>query len=102
MLATVLLAVPNVSEGRDARVISELADAFAPARLLDIHSDPNHNRSVFTLAGEQGTLARALEAGARAVADHIDLRVHVGLHPHVGALDVAPMVHLHDDERGRA
>jgi glutamate formiminotransferase len=102
MLATVLLAVPNVSEGRDARVISELADAFAPARLLDVHSDPDHNRSVFTLAGEQGTLAHALEAGAHAVADHVDLRAHVGLHPHVGALDVAPVVYLAEDGRGAA
>src|SRR5437763_10132169 len=101
-LATVLLAVPNVSEGRDARVISELADAFAPARLLDVHSDPDHNRSVFTLAGEQGTLAHALEGGAHAVADHIDLRAHQGLHPHVGAMDVAPVVYLRDDDRGSA
>ena len=101
-LATALLAVPNVSEGRDARVISELADAFAPARLLDVHSDPDHNRSVFTLAGEQGTLAHALEGGAHAVADHVDLRAHVGLHPHVGALDVAPVVYLEDDDRGAA
>ena len=54
MLATVLLAVPNVSEGREAARIERLAAAFTPARLLDVHSDRDHNRSVFTLAGEQG------------------------------------------------
>src|SRR5438045_8639663 len=99
MLATVLLAVPNVREGRDARVISELADAFAPARLLDIHSDPDHNRSVFTLAGEQGTLARALQAGARAAANHIKLRGHVCRDAHDGALGAPPQAYLHHEDK---
>jgi glutamate formiminotransferase/glutamate formiminotransferase/formiminotetrahydrofolate cyclodeaminase len=102
MLATVLLAVPNVSEGRDAARIERLAAAFAPARLLDVHSDADHNRSVFTLAGDQGELSRALEAGARESAESIDISAHDGLHPHVGALDVAPVVYLDADARGRA
>jgi glutamate formiminotransferase / 5-formyltetrahydrofolate cyclo-ligase len=102
MLATVLMAVPNVSEGRERHVIDVVAAAFAPARLLDVHSDPDHNRSVLTLAGDQVELAGGLEAGARAAADHIDLRTHHGLHPHVGALDVAPVVYLDDSERGAA
>jgi glutamate formiminotransferase len=102
MLAIVLLAVPNVSQGRDAALTEELAAAFAPALLLDVHSDPDHNRSVFTLAGEQGGLAPALAAGARACAERIDLTRHDGLHPHVGALDVAPVVHLDTATRGAA
>jgi glutamate formiminotransferase / 5-formyltetrahydrofolate cyclo-ligase len=102
MLAVVLLAVPNVSEGRDAARVDALAGAFAPARLLDVHSDPDHNRSVFTLASEQGELALALESGARACAESIDVSAHDGLHPHVGALDVAPVVYLSDDQRGAA
>jgi glutamate formiminotransferase/glutamate formiminotransferase/formiminotetrahydrofolate cyclodeaminase len=102
MLATVLLTVPNVSAGRDARLVDGLARAFVPARLLDVHLDPDHNRSVFTLGGEQGQIARALGAGARAAAEHIDIGAHVGLHPHVGALDVAPVVYLDDDDRGPA
>ena len=102
MLAVVLLAVPNISEGRDAARIEALAQAFAPAKLLDVHSDSDHNRSVFTLAGEQGQLARALESGARACAESIDLSAHDGLHPHVGALDVAPVVYLSEDDRGAA
>jgi glutamate formiminotransferase len=102
MLAVVLLAVPNVSEGRDLGLVARLGAAFLPARLLDVHSDPDHNRSVFTLAGEQGDLARALVAGARAAAESIDLTAHDGLHPHVGALDVAPVVHLSGADRGAA
>src|SRR6476659_10051614 len=97
-----LLAVPNVSEGRDAVVIAEIADAFAAggAELLDVHSDPDHNRSVVTLAGAPGVLGHALLAGARETVDRIDLRRHDGLHPLVGALDVAPLVHLDLAARG--
>ena len=102
MLATVLLAVPNVSEGRDAARIERLAAAFTPARLLDVQSDRDHNRSVFTLAGEQGEVARAVAAGAREAAESIDLTAYDGLHPHVGALDVAPVVYLTDSDRGAA
>jgi glutamate formiminotransferase / 5-formyltetrahydrofolate cyclo-ligase len=102
MLATVLLAVPNVSEGRDMALIERLGAAFTPARLLDVHSDADHNRSVFTLAGAQGELSRALGAGAREAAESIDVSDNDGIHPHVGALDIAPVVYLSDDERGAA
>jgi glutamate formiminotransferase / 5-formyltetrahydrofolate cyclo-ligase len=97
-----LLAVPNVSEGSDRAAIEAVGAAFAPARVLDIHSDPDHGRSVFTLAAEQGELARALVAGAREATARIDLRAHAGSHPHVGALDVAPVVYLDDSQRGAA
>ncbi len=97
-----LLAVPNVSEGEDPEAIAALGSAFRPARLLDTHSDPDHGRSVFTLAGRQGELALALLAGAREAAVRIDLRKHDGSHPHVGALDVAPVVYLDDQSRGAA
>ncbi|MEA2388499.1 MAG: glutamate formiminotransferase / 5-formyltetrahydrofolate cyclo-ligase [Thermoleophilaceae bacterium] len=100
--APLLLAVPNISEGADPEAIAAIADAFAPATLLDVHSDPDHGRSVFTLAARQGELARALVAGARAAAERIDLRAHTGSHPHVGALDVAPVVHLDAATRGAA
>ncbi|MEA2425480.1 MAG: glutamate formiminotransferase / 5-formyltetrahydrofolate cyclo-ligase [Thermoleophilaceae bacterium] len=102
MLAVVLLAVPNVSEGRDADLIARLAAGFAPSRLLDVHSDADHNRSVFTLAGSQGELARALAAGARESAESIDTTAGDGLHPCVGALDVAPVVYLTGGDRGAA
>jgi glutamate formiminotransferase / 5-formyltetrahydrofolate cyclo-ligase len=99
-----LLAVPNVSEGRDAVAIAEIADAFAAggAELLDIHSDPDHNRSVVTLSGRPGALSHGLLAGARETVERIDLSRHSGLHPHVGALDVAPVVHLDSARRGAA
>jgi glutamate formiminotransferase len=103
----VLLAVPNFSEGRDDATIDALGHALAgdPAagvRLLATHRDPDHNRCVFTLAGQPGTLAPALLAGARVAVERIDLRAHEGVHPHVGALDVAPLVHLSDAGRGAA
>jgi glutamate formiminotransferase / 5-formyltetrahydrofolate cyclo-ligase len=99
-----LLAVPNVSEGRDAVAVAEIADAFAAggAQLLDVHSDADHNRSVITLKGDPGALSLALLAGAREAVERIDLNVHHGLHPHVGALDVAPVVHLDRAMRGAA
>ena len=97
-----LLAVPNVSEGSDQARIDAIAAAFAPARLLDVHSDADHGRSVFWLAARQGELARCLVGGARAALDHIDLRAHSGLHPHVGAFDVAPVVYLDPADRGPA
>jgi glutamate formiminotransferase/glutamate formiminotransferase/formiminotetrahydrofolate cyclodeaminase len=100
----ILLAVPNVSEGRDDRVVATIGDAFCAggAQLLDIHSDPDHHRTVYTLAGDHDEIVAALVAGARASREHIDLREDRGSHPHVGALDVAPVVYLDDARRGRA
>lgn len=113
---TTLLAVPNFSEGRDEQTIDALAHALAGGseagagdgaaagrvRLLATHRDPDHNRCAFTLAGEPAALAPALLAGARVAVERIDLRRHEGVHPHVGALDVAPIVHLGDADRGAA
>ena len=88
----VLECVPNVSEGRDARVIAALTDACGLS-MLDIHVDADHNRSVFTLAGPGPRDAiGAVQALARVVAERIDLRVHHGAHPRLGALDVVPFV----------
>ena len=99
-----LIAVPNVSEGRDAAAIEAIGAAFAStgARLLDVHSDPDHHRSVFTLAAPPGRLGPALAAGARETMARIDLRAERGSHPHVGALDVAPVVFLDASQRGAA
>lgn len=99
-----LLAIPNVSEGRDGAAIDAIAAAFAStgARLLDVHADADHHRSVFTLAGGPGELAPAVAAGARAALARVDLRTDRGSHPHVGAVDVAPIVFLDDARRGAA
>jgi len=96
-----VLAIPNVSEGRDATTIEAIGAAF-DARLLDIHSDPDHHRSVFTLAGGPGSLAGAVLDGAAEVVRRIDVNRHVGIHPRVGAIDVAPIVYLDPADRGAA
>ncbi len=99
-----LLAVPNISEGRDHEALAAIASALNGhgARLLDTHTDPDHNRSVFTLSGDPGALAPAVLAGAREALGRIDLGKHGGEHPRIGALDVAPVVHLDEGERGAA
>jgi glutamate formiminotransferase / 5-formyltetrahydrofolate cyclo-ligase len=97
-----LLAVPNVSEGRDTSVLEAVERAFWPAHFLDIHTDADHGRAVFTLAGPQGELAPSLVRGARTIVERVDLSAHNGLHPNVGALDVMPVVYLDQDRRGAA
>ena len=104
MSGDILLTVPNVSEGRDRAVIAQIGEAFAStgARLLDVHSDADHHRSVYTLAGDTAQVVSALVAGAGACIELVDLRDGRGGHPHVGALDVAPIVYLDDARRGPA
>ncbi len=102
-MSTTLLAVPNVSEGRDEQAITQIAGAFdACGGLLDVHTDPDHHRSVFTIAGAPGTLAQAVCSGAAAAIERVDLAGHDGIHPRVGAIDVAPIVFLADADRGAA
>ncbi len=119
MSSPMLLAVPNVSEGRSGSAVEAIAQAFAPSlsppetvaehpRLLDVHSDADHHRSVFTLAGRQGALADALLAGARVAVERIDVmnrsqsERELAQHPHVGALDIVPIVYLDPGARGAA
>ena len=100
-----LESVPNVSEGRDAAVVDAIGNALAEhARLLDVHTDVDHNRSVFTLVGDEQQLIDALLAGIACARDRIDLRTHAGVHPRIGAADVVPIVPIvpSDMERARA
>jgi glutamate formiminotransferase len=91
----VLEAVPNVSEGRDRGSIERVGRAFSSrAALLDVHSDPDHHRAVFTLAGEPEPLVESLLTGAACALELVDLRTHVGVHPRVGVVDVVPLVPL--------
>jgi len=95
----VLEAVPNVSEGREAAVLATIERAFKQgASVLDMHSDPDHHRAVFTLAGEPGLLTSALLAGISAAVALVDLRAHSGVHPRVGAVDVVPLVPFRDED----
>jgi glutamate formiminotransferase len=88
-----LEAVPNFSEGRDAAAIAALGRALsAHVRVLDVHVDPDHNRSVFTLGGDAESLVGALVAGVECARERIDLRRHEGVHPRIGAADVVPIV----------
>ena len=98
-----LEAVPNFSEGRDPGTIAAIGEALsAHARLLDIHSDRDHNRSVYTLVGSEAELVAALLAGIVCARKRIDLRRHEGAHPRVGAADVVPLVPIQEGDAGRA
>ena len=90
-------SVPNYSEGRRLDVVDRLAAAVsgtAGAFLLDRTSDPSHNRSVLTMAGEADAVAGALEATIEVALEQIDMEVHTGEHPRIGAIDVVPFVPL--------
>src|SRR5271154_906493 len=135
MRAPILLAVPNISEGRDAQVISAIGCAFASeqrftgaqvgergggaadappvrpeaVRLLDVHSDRAHHRSVFTLSGPAGALQEGLLKGASVTVQKVDVMsggeddsTDARQPPHVGALDVLPIVYLDERARGDA
>ena len=98
-----LEAVPNFSEGRDRATIQALGDALGErARLLDVHSDPDHNRSVYTLVGSAEDLVSALLAGIACARERIDLRSHEGAHPRIGAADVVPLVPIREADAERA
>jgi glutamate formiminotransferase len=98
-----LESVPNFSEGRDRATIDALAAALGDhAELLDVHADADHNRSVFTLVGEEEELLEALLAGIACARERIDLRSHKGTHPRIGAADVVPLVPIVPDDMPRA
>jgi glutamate formiminotransferase len=98
-----LEAVPNFSEGRDRATIDAIGEALsAHARLLDVHADEDHNRSVYTLVGSEGELVAALLAGIACARGRIDLRRHDGAHPRIGAADVVPLVPIREGDAERA
>ena len=98
-----LESVPNFSAGRDQATIDAIGAALgAHARLLDVHADADHNRSVFTLVGSETELGDALLAGIAVAVERIDLRMHEGAHPRIGAADVVPIVPLRPEDLERA
>lgn len=99
MSRSLIEAVPNFSEGRDESTLAALREALTSAKdvwLLDDSADRDHHRSVYTLAGDPEGVVEALLAAARVAVERIDLIRHVGAHPRIGALDVAPFVPLLD------
>jgi glutamate formiminotransferase / 5-formyltetrahydrofolate cyclo-ligase len=98
-----LLAVPNVSTAGDADVLRRFGVAFGrAAEVLDVHTDADHGRSVFTIAGQPGGLADSLLAGAAEALEVIDMSSYEGAHPAIGALDVCPIVWLREEDRDAA
>ena len=98
-----LESVPNFSEGRDGATIDAIGAALAiHARLLDVHADADHNRSVFTVVGREHELLQGLLAAVRVARERIDLRRHDGAHPRIGAADVVPFVPIDPDDIERA
>lgn len=90
-------SVPNFSEGRRVEVARTIAAAAGgPAHVLDVSSDPDHNRTVVSLAGSREHVIEGLLAAVAEARDRIDLRSHTGVHPRVGAADVVPVVPLGD------
>ena len=98
-----MLAVPNLSEGRDFAVLDRLRDSLGTeVELLDMHADLDHNRAVFTVAGSPAGLERSMLALAGAAAVEIEMPEWVGQHPAIGALDVCPVVWTTGRDRGPA
>jgi glutamate formiminotransferase len=98
-----LLSVPNLSEGSDPEILAKLEAAFTRgAALLDRHSDADHDRTVFTLAGQAGALLESIVAGAEEALETIDMSNYAGVHPAIGALDVCPVVWLNPADRDAA
>jgi glutamate formiminotransferase len=106
-----LLAVPNVSEGSRPQVVAAVGRAITrqdgpdegSASLLDVHFDRDHDRAVFTVAGPPGAIAEAMLRCGREAVKHVDVMAGAGgQHPHVGALDVVPVVYLRPEDRGAA
>ncbi len=94
MTAATIECVPNISEARRAHVVDRVVAAVTAqgARVLDLHGDADHNRSVVTLAGTPAEVTNAMHALADATIADVDLRLQQGVHPRVGALDVVPFV----------
>jgi glutamate formiminotransferase len=98
-VASLVESVPNFSEGRRLDVVEKLALAVTSTpgvHLLDRTSDASHNRSVLTLAGEARPVMDALERAVAVAVDEIDMELHAGEHPRIGAVDVIPFVPLGD------
>ena len=98
-----LEAVPNFSEGRDRATIDAIGEALAGhARLLDVHSDEDHNRSVYTLVGSEEELVAARQAGLDSARERHDQRRHEGAQTRSGVADVVPLVPIGEADAGRA
>ncbi len=95
ILKSIMECVPNFSEGRDQAKIEKIVDAFRGkegVKLLDYSSDKDHNRSVVTVVGEPEALGAAVIEAVGIAKDIIDMNIHEGQHPRMGAADVVPFI----------
>jgi glutamate formiminotransferase len=94
MPSTLVECVPNFSEGRDTAKVDAIVEAMKipGVYLLDRESDTDHNRSVITLVGEREAIQEAAIRGVGKASEMIDLNVHQGAHPRMGAADVVPFI----------
>jgi len=103
-MARLVECVPNFSEGRDMAVVDAIAARVSGTpgvQLLDRTSDRDHNRSVLTFAGEAQPVTRAMEAAVEEALARIDMRVHEGQHPRVGAVERSSVRAARRDDDGR-
>lgn len=97
--------VPNVSEGRDPALLARFAGVLGVTpgvTLMNVHADPDHHRSVYSFFGDPQAVEAAALALAQVVLEAVDLRLHQGQHPRLGALDVVPFVPLAGTEMDEA
>lgn len=94
--------VPNFSEGTDLELVREIAAAVKTAKVIDLHSDPDHNRSVVTLLGEPGAVGQAAFDLTERAMQLLDVNRHAGVHPFIGVVDVIPFVPVRDCTMGEA
>ena len=98
-MAKIIECIPNFSEGRNKEVIEGLANvarSIPGVTLLDYSSDESHNRSVFTLVGDDKGIAEAAFQLCKKASETIDMTKHEGAHPRMGATDVIPFVPVKD------
>jgi glutamate formiminotransferase / 5-formyltetrahydrofolate cyclo-ligase len=101
----VLLCEPNISEGADLALVEEVVDQirqFDEIKILDIASDADHNRSVFTYLGEPEAVLQATQKMAQKALERIDMRTHHGSHPRMGAVDVVPFIPIRGMDQAEA
>lgn len=101
----VLLCEPNISEGRDLKIVEQIVDQVrrvAEVKILDYSSDADHNRSVLTYLGEPEPVIEATKAMAAKALELIDMTKHQGSHPRMGAVDVVPFVPVRNVETREA
>jgi glutamate formiminotransferase / 5-formyltetrahydrofolate cyclo-ligase len=94
--------VPNFSEGTDLELVQEIVSAVKTAKIIDLHSDPDHNRSVVTIIGEPGAVGQAAFDLTERAMQLLDVNRHTGVHPFIGVVDVIPFIPVQDCTMGEA